>query len=853
MDSAGILFQTLRTITQTKLEAHQEQCAAFENTKSGILGSLNTIPDVRKRIRFLLDVLQKISSIKQSSFLSAGLPTNLPQLLTQAETDPSISQAILKDWEQKLRHKLDIQSIRHEYASLYGKLVVDWLVESNSVAPVAEKLTESLTLSGHTKQQEQRADWEEYVFHQMQTDVSAIRRYREDKFCYSKMMREGLDRMRVEVRKFEDTMKAPNQFDEDSLRWCIEGLRRSDLLNDQKKDALDLYRKDKALLAELADYLNMKMESVETWSWPEEGIAANMRRNLNGKYRVFHDEDIFNALFLRYIGVKWSVHVQHALTTFSSECVWRAKTLPRELRDQRAYYLGKNARDDSLEEKRRQIFMKRYFLAQLQREENEVGRSYSEYDAEDDKGLTVRETPSDLKQSLLHLLSAEVVVHTRLSGEIAVIRSDFKSFGPSLPHSTIFAVLEFFGVSAKWINFFKRTLEIPLRFTEDGPGASVRVRKRGTPNSSPLADVFAETVMYCLDIAVTKATDELRLYRLHDDSWFWGSESMCAKAWKSITDFEKLMGLKHNREKTGSQEVFRMPERPRRTLLDSILPAGEVRWGFLILDQHGRFVIDNAMVDEQIKELRSELDACKSILAWVQVYNTFAVRYLSSMFGKPSNAFGREHIDMLLRTFKKIERSLFSNDKPHLNLTITSYVQEKIRKRFGVNDIPDGYLYFPTELGGLDLRNPFIPLSQVRSLVLQNPNECMDEFFTNEKEAYRLAKEAYEAIYHPRIPNQFLSFDEYSQNRELASKELCDAFEKLLEKPKETEYKLNRVLAAGVTKSQWTELSPYHQWIVQTHGPNMVEKFGGLQIVDRDLLPVGMVSALRSKRLQLQG
>ena len=40
----------------------------------------------------------------------------------------------------------------------------------------------------------------------------------------------------------------------------------------------------------------------------------------------------------------------------------------------------------------------------------------------------------------------------------------------------------------------------------------------------------------------------------------------------------------------------------------------------------------------------------------------------------------------------------------------------------------------------------------------------------------------------------------------------------------------------------WHTMTPYWRWVVQLYGPDMIERFGGLNIVDRGLLPIGMVS-----------
>lgn len=142
------------------------------------------------------------------------------------------------------------------------------------------------------------------------------------------------------------------------------------------------------------------------------------------------------------------------------------------------------------------------------------------------------------------------------------------------------------------------------------------------------------------------------------------------------------------------------------------------------------------MVDQQTEELRKHLSNCDSILAWIQVYNTFVVRYMTSMFGKAGNAFGRVHLDSALSTLKRVYQSLFANEKPHLRLkggSTEGYLKSALQELLKLDDIPDGYLYFPTILGGLDLRNPFLPLVQARDEVMKHPTEIMDVFSIRKK------------------------------------------------------------------------------------------------------------------------
>jgi hypothetical protein len=169
---------------------------------------------------------------------------------------------------------------------------------------------------------------------------------------------------------------------------------------------------------------------------------------------------------------------------------------------------------------RRDKYKRDYFLLQLP---SSFVTLTDNYDEMSDAGHSDFKSPMAMKQSLLHLISTEAFVITRLYGSFTILQSDFRWFGPSLPHATIMAVLRFFGVSDRWLRFFEKFLKAPIRFAMDGPNGQTQIRRSGVPLQHRLSDALSEAVLFCLDFAVNKST-ESNLYRLHDDIWFWGDK-----------------------------------------------------------------------------------------------------------------------------------------------------------------------------------------------------------------------------------------------------------------------------------------------------------------------------------------
>ena len=312
-----------------------------------------------------------------------------------------------------------------------------------------------------------------------------------------------------------------------------------------------------------------------------------------------------------------------------------------------------------------------------------------------------------------------------------------------------------------------------------------------------LSELFGEMILFCLDFQINQETDGEPLWRMGDDFWFWSSNhATCVKTWSIIKRFAATTGLELNEARTGAVRMSRKSEDSNEIISLGIgdgLPVGEIRWGMLHLNpKSGRFEIDQQMVDKHIHELSRQLkDKTNNIFSWIQAWNSYAATFFTSNFGKPANCFGRQHVDNMLATHERIQRQIFSSStsasspdqQSKSGGSVIEFLKRTIAQRFGVTDIPDGYFYFPTELGGLQVRNPFIGLLQIRDAVHGNPNKLLDDFEEAEREAYKAAKHRFEdwrcgknhdlhfGIADPDFKpsagaDTFFSFEEYVKYRE---------------------------------------------------------------------------------------
>ncbi|KAF7858805.1 hypothetical protein EAF04_008848 [Stromatinia cepivora] len=505
MASTDVLSHTLSSITSIKLEEISSQRSAFEKGKADLLQVISNEPKQSEKLRILLDRIEKLASMGKLKDKKSISLYNIRIFLRQAQHDPSVSEDLLKDWQEKLEKELDIHSLKYEYASLYGRLVNEWLSASEDNA-ASDNGFESV---GRKEMREQRQKWEDYVFKPLETDTAAIESYLTNLFTSTDDIKKAWHELRHQTRVFQREMEDQTHFDEDSLRWVINGLLRSDLLTDEKRAILKDFQSKNIVLAEVADVLNMRMSSLDKWKWASEGTPVEQRRQINGRYRFYHDEDLLQTILLRYVGVKWSVFFRETLTRFKDSFnVWASSSsqVPKADKLKREYFLGQfHDRLENVEATREQHFNSDIFLEQLQLSPEEQRGGYSDDGTEN--ANDTRRSPQQIAQSVLHALATEIIMQTRFNNPVTVVRSDFSWFGPSLPHTSMFSVLSHFGVSSKWISFFRRALEAPMVFPSDGPSAPIRIRKRGTPISGPLSDMLGETVLFCLDFAMNNRTD----------------------------------------------------------------------------------------------------------------------------------------------------------------------------------------------------------------------------------------------------------------------------------------------------------------------------------------------------------
>ncbi|KAH8111822.1 hypothetical protein DFH11DRAFT_1546412 [Phellopilus nigrolimitatus] len=674
--------ETLQFITKVKLDELEKRRQAYAAHAS------KTVADAKARgegdpITHLAALVEGMKAWPGAWSPDMNL-VDMERYLEQARRDSGFPRTILQEWIHRAEAQIGFESTRYEYARLFGNLLTDWLQDKSARTDISVPIEgeSTLTPDGFEKVNrketlEQKEKLESLIFETKEIDVSALEAYLKDLFS-SKEAEEALEKLRKRIKKFsEDLRKRTIQPSE--VENVIKSVLQSDVLSDDKQATLKDFLRKPTIVKELASVLNMQLSSIKSWSWPQEGVLLEPRRHLNGKTRFFLDAEILTCLLLHYLGMIWSIEFKDNLKLLQSSRVWKLppRTLTRVDHKRRDVFFGDTERDNSIDKLRRKFKQENFFMCQLPSSFTDTADVYKEDSSDSDDDLSdvfaepkelddqgpLFDTPVDLKQSLLHILSADIVMNKALHGKCTIVRTDLKWFGPSLPFATIITILRFFGMSEEDVQFMQAFLSCPIVFKDD-PSGLVRTRKRGVP--------IAYMLKHYSTAQFAKA-DGLFLHRIHDDFWFWDSDaSRCASAWTEMQRYAALAGLTFNAEKTGSVVIG--TEEFHRDL-----PRGDVRWGFLRMDANanGQFVIDQAM-----------LAATTSIFSWTQAYN----KYMAFVV-------------------RNCEDALLS-EPGNVQCSFADALARMLEAKFGVRaaEIPRGWYLWPNAAGGLEVKDPFVDL-----------------------------------------------------------------------------------------------------------------------------------------------
>lgn len=889
MAASTALSETLKSITVTKIKELEKQRSSFNARRHDILTAAeegSPGPSIERLAQFH-DGVSDMADGKHSNPVLG----NIARWLDQARYDPSVPRARLKDIEALLRGRLDVAGRKLDLAHLYSGPLTEW-IETPAV-PEADVETldgsdgsdafEVVEDSHKARLGQLRNKFAKVVFEPLATDEVEIDNYLRDLFPGDHGGR-TLNDLRDEISSSGENMLSETfRIDDQLLKWCIEALLKNQLLNEEKKASLNDFLKDESVLKEIRDVLNMRLRDLKEWQWDlgEAGMPVVPRQSLNGKWRVMMDEDVMQALLTHFVGTSWAVTMKRVLrNSRRHRQLWKQFTwLKYEEQAWRRYYLREGSRPPSVSQERLDTYDKDFFMPQL------PNKFLDDVDGYNDDGETTsdsdKKSPKDVKQLLLRTLASETLLRRAFEGEAAVVQSDFQWFATGIAHSTVFAVMRFVGFPEAWIEFFRKVLEPPLNMLDGSP---VRTRKRGLPMAHVIENLLGELVLYFMDLAVAQ-NDGMILYRFHDDLYLAGKPKQVADSWQTMVQFAKVMGLEFNTHKTGSV-YFTNDEQARDPAITAALPSGDVAVNFLRLDpKSGQWEINRDHVQEHVAQLKKQLDGSRSVLQWIKTWNSCIGRFFSYTFGEPAFCWGKAHINAILATHTAMQLQLFPGT------TVTEHVKSMIASHFpdAPTPIPDAFITMPESLGGLGLKNPFIAPLLIRNGMRNEdatPTAKLDRYLAEEQRKYNNDKKIFDSLsererrkrYRDCFPEDeyggkpplswsdaqtFMTLEQYTADRERTSYDLYLVYKNLLSQPKAVGVQMTASARHALEKLSYSPeglnkgkgkdgLDPEVLWTVQAHEEELMRLFGGLEVVDRGVLPVGVLNALKARRVTWQ-
>ncbi|KAI0555716.1 hypothetical protein F4679DRAFT_569440 [Xylaria curta] len=879
-----VLSQTMQSISLTKIRELEKQRDRYESRKNEVLAAAEKHPDnIRERIT---ELLRGVKNLCETELAQDTRVLNIDVWLGQSAYDASIPFQMLQSYEALLRSKLEVQSRKLGIGHLWSRLVTEWM---NSTTPISEAPYAD-DGSDEVNRQEKRLKelcekFQEVVFTPLETDEARIEQYMQGLFS-SDEAKKSLTSLRLQIQGHEEVLFYREEpFNREVLGWCINGLLAEDLLSDEKQAILREFLGSPVVLDEIADVLNMRFADFDNWSWEagEQGIPVLPRPQLNGKYRIWMDEDVLQAIFIHYVGIKNCVGLKCALTRFLNRqdvsrhdgaWNWQAgKAMTSADRVRFEYFSGtKLVSSSGVDNTRSNIYRESFFLSQLPTSETTIGKNRAyvndgnaeEDDEENGKNGKAPEN-FNIKQKLLRTLATESIVHRTLYGEAAVIQSDLQWYATGLSHSTIFAVMRFLGFSERIVSFYRKVLQAPLNMVStpgESPTGQPRTRQRGVPMAHAPEKLTGEMILFIMDLAVNKATGML-LYRLHDDLFLCGQASRCAQACKEMEEFADVMGVGFNKNKTGSVYLTN-PDKSRDAEIEAALPEGVVRIGHLLLDQDsGEWVLDQDQIGEHVAQLQKQLAACNNILDWVKTWNSCISRFFSHTLGEPGYCFGLKHVDSVLETYQRIQRVLFESadlpqdDKNQTTIegSVVAYLKSKIKERFGVSDVPDAFIFLPERMGVNTEKEDYDEARKVLGR-LKSTEERLDRVraLYPGSQWFEYARRVLGKVLIPGEEGDFMSFEEYTRYRESTSRALIVAYNKLLDVPSQKGAKLELFVTEALRRAgikDWeNSIVLQIQWVLQLYQDELKERWGGARLVDEKYLPLGLLAMMRRKAVR---
>jgi hypothetical protein len=767
-------------ISQWKLEALRKRRASLGLRYAELAEKVAAGPTDMARLSALQAGLAAMKSGSEALHPDAALIADALRM----DGGGRLTASLVSTWLPLLQKELVHGQARAEYTFLFGSLLDEWVRATTADAPPAlEPSAIEPWRRTWSAPPSDDARWVDRIVDSLADRWPAVVAHVE------KAMREDIEEA-VSVSEVTSTLEELQQ-----------SPFRSAALRRQATRLLE----STPLQAEYASALSLRLEDLEQWAWPAEGVP--LRSFWDGaRYRAYLDQDLMTALFLEILGDRWSMTTQHALsmTLFDDE-----KGLFNANPKQEAFasWLAGLAR---------------YSWGQALR-----SGGTSHYVRADE----VFDGPSSIEELAAYIAAALRGLRLEQPGRpFVVVRADLEAFGPSFRHAAGIRLLERLGVPARWIRFFRTWLAAPVRI--DG---AVRTSSAGIfpDQRGPLA--LANAVAALADFHAWKATWKgpergagQVVLRSLDDVVFMGTEVDDLRAgWTAWQEAITGLGWRLGAERTGSVVVGGEGAAPAG------FPSGPVRLGLLQLGSDGRFSIDQADLAKAAIAVRERLREDQPILESVSVLSSGVREVARRLF--PFSTLGEErpsaHLERVVAALGAWEAHLFGEGRSG-----RAELGRRLQQRFPFSealDLPEAIWYWPLTAGGFGLFDPASQLAGIASYL-----ETVREPRTHPP---------FSALRGPDRQHWLLQMLRQDPDVRPRRPVLTPHLEGLLEDFARR--------GAELRGEKWDDeedggrarhdLTFYWQWVIALHGPGLLARFGTFRFLESSLVPMGLIVELK--------
>ncbi|OAG12378.1 uncharacterized protein CC84DRAFT_1108721 [Paraphaeosphaeria sporulosa] len=316
--------------------------------------------------------------------------------------------------------------------------------------------------------------------------------------------------------------------------------------------------------------------------------------------------------------------------------------------------------------------------------------------------------------ALLQMLTLDIKAREAFDGSVYGLRANFRSFASSMSHKSVLAILGYMGVSQDWLNFFTRLLGAPLNLCTIFRDTQARIQTRtcGLQIARGFETFFGEAVLVCLDLAVHHRTTSDHatpyLLRQRDECYFVGKKQQCEEARREIETFAQVMDLD-----VGIEDLF--------------APASV------------NVSIHNDRVVAYARRVKMQLAACPTVFAWVRTWNRTIGTYTPHLFGPLTNVFGKAHLDAVKKAYNIMYEIIF--DDGNLTRHVTNLLSPLPPGDSSFSQ--EAWIHLPVVYGGLGVKSPYAYVKSAGSNITMDADAHWKKYLEDETRYYEKAKELF--------------------------------------------------------------------------------------------------------------